>query len=255
MLSAKIQDALNAQINLELSSSYHYLAMSAFFEASALPGMATWMRAQRPGVEIVGVQSETYPGMIAALAGEELAPSRSDTIADGIAVKQPGRLTVPIVRAHVDDVIAVPETAIERAVSLFLEIEKTVAEGAGSVGLAALLHHADRWRGKQVALVLSGGNIDSRVLASVLMREMAHTGRITVLRVSISDTPGQLAPLVTAIGSAGANIVELEHRRIFDPISARATNIDVVIETRDRHHADRVIATIRDAGFAVTRVG
>ena len=219
-----------------------------------ISGMATWMRAQRPDVEIVGVQSETYPGMIAALAGEELAPSRSDTIADGIAVKQPGRLTVPIVRAHVDDVIAVPETAIERAVSLFLEIEKTVAEGAGSVGLAALLHHADRWRGKQVALVLSGGNIDSRVLASVLMREMAHTGRITALRIAISDTPGQLAPLVTAIGSAGANIVELEHRRIFDPISARATNIDVVIETRDRHHADRVIATIRDAGYVVTRV-
>jgi threonine dehydratase len=219
-----------------------------------ISGMATWIKAHRPDVEIVGVQTDTYPGMLRALAGEELAPSRADTIADGIAVKQPGKLTVPIVRALVDDVIAVPEHTIERAVSLYLEIEKTVAEGAGAAGLAALLHHPDRWRGKRVALVLSGGNIDTRVLASLLMREMAHSGRITTLRVAVSDTPGQLAPLVGVIAAAGANIVELEHRRLFDPISARATNIDIVVETRDHRHVERVVASLTEAGFAVTIV-
>ena len=218
-----------------------------------ISGIATWVKAHRPEVEIVGIQSETYPGMLAALAGDELAPSRADTIADGIAVKQPGSLTVPIVRELVDDVIAVPETTIERSISLFLEIEKTVAEGAGAVGLAALLEHPDRWRGKRVALVLTGGNIDTRVLASVLLREMAHSGRITSLRIAVSDTPGQLAPLVTAIASAGANVVEIEHRRLFDPISARATNIDVMLETRDARHADRVVAAIEAKGYRVVR--
>ncbi|MEZ5295033.1 MAG: threonine ammonia-lyase [Ilumatobacteraceae bacterium] len=218
-----------------------------------ISGIATWVKAHRPEVEIVGIQSETYPGMLAALAGDELAPSRADTIADGIAVKQPGSLTVPIVRELVDDVIAVPETTIERSISLFLEIEKTVAEGAGAVGLAALLEHPDRWRGKRVALVLTGGNIDTRVLASVLLREMAHSGRITSLRIAVSDTPGQLAPLVTSIASACANVVEIEHRRLFDPISARATNIDVMLETRDARHADRVVAAIEAKGYRVVR--
>ena len=218
-----------------------------------ISGIATWVKAHRPGVEVVGVQTETYPSMLAALAGDELAPSRADTIADGIAVKQPGALTVPIVRELVDDVIAVPETTIERSISLFLEIEKTVAEGAGAAGLAALLQHPDRWRGKRVALVLTGGNIDTRVLASVLMREMAHSGRITSLRIAISDTPGQLAPLVAAIASVGANVVEIEHRRLFDPISARATNIDVTLETRDARHAARVVEAIEAKGYRVTR--
>ena len=218
-----------------------------------ISGIATWVKAHRPAVEIVGVQSEAYPGMVAALAGDELAPSKADTIADGIAVKQPGSLTVPIVRELVDDVIAVPETTIERSISLFLEIEKTVAEGAGAAGLAALLEHPDRWRGKRVALVLTGGNIDTRVLASVLLREMAHSGRITSLRIAVSDTPGQLAPLVSAIAAAGANVVEIEHRRLFDPISARATNIDVMLETRDARHAARVVEAIEAKGYRITR--
>ncbi len=218
-----------------------------------IAGIATWVKAHRPNVEVVGIQSETYPGMLAALAGDELAPSKADTIADGIAVKQPGSLTVPIVRELVDDVIAVPETTIERSISLFLEIEKTVAEGAGAAGLAALLEYPDRWRDKRVALVLTGGNIDTRVLASVLLREMAHSGRITSLRIAVSDTPGQLAPLVAAIASAGANVVEIEHRRLFDPISARATNIDVMLETRDARHADRVVDAIEAKGYRVVR--
>jgi threonine dehydratase len=201
-----------------------------------LAGVATYARAVCPGIELVGVQSGVYPSMTEALAGREAAAPRAATLADGIAVKEPGRLTLPIVRDLVDQVITVPERAIERAVSLYIEIEKTVAEGAGAVGLAALLEQPDRWRGKRVALVLSGGNIDSRVLASVLMRELVHSGRITALRIALPDLPGQLAPVVAVIAASGANIVEIDHRRLFDPISPRATNVDVVMETRDRLH-------------------
>lgn len=216
-----------------------------------LAGIATYARSVRPDIEIIGVQSEVYPGMAAALAGTLLDPPRAETLADGIAVKTPGSLTVPIVRDLVDEVITVPETAIEEAVSLFLEIEKTVAEGAGAVGLAALLDQPARWRGKRVALILSGGNIDTRVLASILMRQLVHSGRITTLRISLSDLPGRLAPVLEAIASVGANVIEIDHRRLFDPISVRATNVDVVIETRDRIHAAAVVATLAEAGYPV----
>ena len=189
--------------------------------------------------------------MVAALAGHLLGPPLAQTLADGIAVKTPGSFTVPIVRDLVDEVITVPETAIEQAVSLFLEIKKTVAEGAGAVGLAALLDQPERWRGKRVALVLSGGNIDTRVLASILMRQLVNSGRITTLRISLPDLPGRLAPVLEAIAGVGANVIEIDHRRLFDPISVRATNVDVVIETRDRLHTAAVIASLADAGYAV----
>lgn len=219
-----------------------------------LAGMATWLRSVRPGVEIVGVQSEVFPGMVAALAGREVTEQPVETLADGIAVKTPGRLTVPIVRDLVDEVITVPETAIERAVSLCVEIEKSVVEGAGAAGLAAVLDRPDRWKGRRVALVLSGGNIDTRVLASVLMRELVHTGRIATLRVALADLPGQLAPILSIIATAGANVIEIDHRRLFDPISARATNVELVIECRDRVHTGAVVSALRAAGHAVTLV-
>jgi len=214
-----------------------------------LAGIAAYARAERPDIELVGVQSEVYPGMIAALAGRELEPPRADTLADGIAVKTPGRLTVPMVRDLADEVLAVPEAAIERAVSLYLEIEKTVVEGAGAVGLAAVLEDPERWRGKRVGLILSGGNIDTRVLASVLMRELVHSGRITTVRISLPDLPGSLAPVLSSVAAAGANVIEIDHRRLFDPISARATNVDVVIETRDRLHTATVLAALQQSGY------
>ena len=216
-----------------------------------LAGVAAYARHHRPDLDIVGVQSETYPGMVAALEGRHLPPGPVDTIADGIAVKEPGRLTVPIARDLVDDVITVQERTIERAVALFLEIEKTVAEGAGAVALAALLEHGDRFAGKRVALVLSGGNIDTRVLTSVLMRDLVHSGRITTLRISLSDQPGQLAPVVATIADEGANVIEIDHRRLFDPISARATNVDVVVETRDPAHTARLVAALEALGHRV----
>ncbi len=220
-----------------------------------LAGIAAYARAVRPDIELVGVQSEVYPGMIAALAGQELAPSRAETLADGIAVKTPGRLTVPLVRDLADEVLAVPEAAIERAVSLYLEIEKTVVEGAGAVGLAAVLEDPERWRGKRVGLILSGGNIDTRVLASVLMRELVHSGRITTVRISLPDLPGALAPVLSTVAAAGANVIEIDHRRLFDPISARATNVDVVIETRDRLHTATVLASLQQAGYQADILG
>ncbi len=220
-----------------------------------LAGIAAYARAVRPDIELVGVQSEVYPGMIAALAGHEITPPRAETLADGIAVKTPGRLTVPLVRDLADEVLAVPEAAIERAVSLCLEIEKTVVEGAGAVGLAAVLEDPERWRGRRVGLILSGGNIDTRVLASVLMRELVHSGRITTVRISLPDLPGSLAPVLSTVASGGANVIEIDHRRLFDPISARATNVDVVIETRDRLHTATVLATLQQAGYQAEILG
>lgn len=218
-----------------------------------IAGIATAAKAIHPAIEVVGAQSETYPSMIEALKGRSFSGSRVDTLADGIAVKTPGELTVPIVEALVDDIIEVPEALIEDAVNLYLEIEKTVAEGAGAVSLAALLAEPDRFAGKRVGVVLSGGNIDTRLLASVLMRGLVHTGRLTSLRIPVDDLPGRLAGITALVASAGANIIEVEHRRLFDPVSARSTGINLTVETRDRGHADELLEQIRAAGFEVER--
>jgi len=216
-----------------------------------LAGMATHARAVVSDVELIGVQSAVYPGMVEALAGRTLDPPAADTLADGIAVKTPGELTVPIVADLVDDVITVEEATIERAMALFLEIEKTVAEGAAAAALAALLEDPDRFRGRRVGVVLSGGNVDTRVLASVLMRELVHSGRILTLRIAIADSPGRLAPVIEVVAAAGANIVEIDHRRLFDPISARSTAVDLVLEVRDDRHGAAVVAALDDAGHTV----
>lgn len=218
-----------------------------------LSGMAIWAKHVRPDIEVIGAQSEVYPGMVAALAGQELHSTRTDTVADGIAVKAPAERTVNIVRDLVDDVLVAQESTIEHAVALLIEVEKTVAEGAGATGLAAIVDHPERFAGKRVGMVLSGGNIDSRLLASVLMRELVQTGRITSLRVTIEDLPGQLAPVLELLGTEGANILDIEHRRLFSPLSARRTQIDVTIETRNPAHTQTVIARLTDAGYEVTR--
>ena len=219
-------------------------------------GIALAARDVDPSIEIVGVQVAAYPAVADLKAGRPVSPpsERVDTLADGIAVKAPGELTAPIIVDLVDDVVVVSEQATERAIATFLEIEKTVAEGAGAVALAALFEHGPRFAGRRVGLVLSGGNIDTRVLASVLMRALARTGRVSTLRVTLLDLPGQLAPVVAALGEAGANIIEVDHRRLFDPISARSTNIDIVIEARDRNHRDQVVAAVKAVGNPVELV-
>ena len=213
-----------------------------------ISGISIAAKFLRPKIEVIGVQVEAYPA-VAARLGRAVVPSEpTETLADGIAVKSPGELTMPIIENLVDDMIVVSEESTERAILMLLENEKTVVEGAGAVGLAAVLDHQERFANRRVGVVLSGGNIDVRTLASVLMRGLVRTDRVSTIRVKVSDLPGQLAPVVDAIALAGANIVEIDHRRLFDPISARSTIIDIVLETRDGRHRDEVIVALRELG-------
>jgi threonine dehydratase len=213
-----------------------------------ISGIAVAARAIKPGLQIVGVQAALYPSMHNAINGREL-PMRGDTLAEGIAVKAPGRITTGIIRALVDDIMLVTEPEIERAVAGLIAIEKTVVEGAGAAGLAAVLAHPDRFAGRNVGLVLSGGNIDTRLIASVLTRELAREGRLTQLTIDIVDRPGQLAAVSHLLGEAGANIIEVSHQRTFSDLPAKATLLGLVIETRDQMHLDEVMAALAAAGL------
>ncbi len=215
-----------------------------------ISGVAMAAKAIKPAIKVVGVQAALYPSMYNAIKGASL-PMRGDTLAEGIAVKAPGRITSELVRAHVDDIVLVSEAQLERAVSLLISIEKTVVEGAGAAGLAAVLADAARFKGRKVGLVLSGGNIDNRLLASVLTRELAREGRLSQLSVDLSDKPGQLARVAALIGEAEANILEVYHQRVFTDLPAKVAILDVVIETRDRAHLDGTIARLQAAGFEV----
>jgi threonine dehydratase len=215
-----------------------------------ISGIATAAKALKPGVEVVGVQAALYPSMYNAVRGTAL-PMRGDTLAEGIAVKAPGRITQAIVRELVDDIVLVSEPEIEHAVSLLINIEKTVVEGAGAAGLAAVAKDKERYKGRTVGLVLCGGNIDTRLLASVLTRELAREGRLTQLAIDLVDRPGQLARVANLLGEAGANIVEVYHQRIFSDLPAKGALLEVVIETRDRDHLNETVARLKAAGFEV----
>jgi threonine dehydratase len=179
----------------------------------------------------------------------EHRPMRGDSLAEGIAVKAPGAITTEIVRRLVDDIVLVAEHEIEHAVSLLINIEKTVVEGAGAAGLAAVLGNRAMFRGRTVGFVLCGGNIDTRLLASVLTRELAREGRLSQLCIDLVDRPGQLARVASLLGDAGANIVEVSHQRTFSDLPAKGTLLEVVIETRDRAHLEETVTRLRAAGF------
>lgn len=215
-------------------------------------GACVAARALSPETELVGVQAAQYQAMIAA-TGRTVSgpPSRVPTIAEGIAVKSPGELTTRIIDALADDVVAVPERAIEEAVVWYLEIEKVVAEGAGAAPLAALLTDPDRFAGRRVGLVLSGANIDLRLLSSVIMRGLARTGRLTRLVVDVPDAPGSLGALTATVGDAGGNIVDLWHHREFGVQSARVTEIELLVETRDLDAAVALRTALERAGYDV----
>jgi threonine dehydratase len=215
-----------------------------------LSGMAVVMRAMSPSTEILGVQSELYPSMVAALHDETVVSSGS-TIAEGIAVAEVGELTLPILRALVDDVVTVSEARIEEAVNLLLDIEKTVVEGAGAAGLAAVLDRAPHFAGRTVGLVLCGGNIDPRLLAQVIMRGLVRAGRLTRISVDLSDAPGSLAQVSGAIAALGGNILEVSHQRMFSVLSAKSVVLEVTIETRDAAQATTIIETLRATGHHV----
>jgi threonine dehydratase len=213
-----------------------------------ISGIAVAAKSLKPDLRIVGVQAGLYPSMYNAVRGEQL-PMRGDTLAEGIAVKAPGRITTDIVRRLVDDIMLVTEDQLERAVSMLISIEKTVVEGAGAAGLAALLSAPERFAGRNVGLVLTGGNIDTRLIASVLTRELAREGRLTQLAIDIVDRPGQLAAVASLLAEAGANIVEVSHQRTFSDLPAKGTLLELVIETRDRAHLDDVMTRLGAAGF------
>jgi threonine dehydratase len=215
-----------------------------------ISGMAIAAKALKPDIRVIGVQAALYPSMYNRIKGEHL-PMRGDTLAEGIAVKAPGEITAPIVRRLVDDILLVTEAQIEHAVSQLITIEKTVVEGAGAAGLAAVCAHPDRFAGRTVGLVLTGGNIDTRLLVGVLTRELAREGRLSQLSIDLVDRPGQLAKVANLLGEAGANIVEVYHQRVFTDLPAKGALLEVVIETRDRVHLDETVARLRAAGLEV----
>lgn len=215
-----------------------------------ISGMAVAARAIKPDIELIGVQAELYPSMAAKVKGFE-AICDGDSLAEGIAVKYPGERTFPIVKALVDDILLVSEPELERAVSLLLTIEKTVAEGAGAAGLAALLARPERFRGKKVGLVISGGNIDTRLLANVLLRELAREGRLARLRVRLKDRPGELYHVAKVFHEQQVNIVDVSHQRVFTKLPAKGTYADIEVETRDRRHLDRLMEALREQSYDV----
>jgi threonine dehydratase len=215
-----------------------------------ISGMAVAAKTLKPDIEVVGVQAALYPSMYNLIKQQSL-PMRGDTLAEGIAVKAPGRITSEIVRALVDDIVLVTEQDVEHALSLLLTIEKSVTEGAGAAGLAAVLADPARFIGRKLGLVLSGGNIDTRLLSGVLTRQLAREGRLSQLRFDIVDRPGQLGEVVAVLSRSGANIVEVSHQRIFTDLPAKAVHLEIVVETRDRFHLDATIAALRAADLKV----
>ncbi|MBK5265029.1 MAG: threonine ammonia-lyase [Alphaproteobacteria bacterium] len=216
-------------------------------------GMGTAARALKPDIRLIGVQAELYPSMYANVKGEDL-PCEGDTLAEGIAVKQPGELTRKFVQALADDIVLVSERYLEQAVSLLLQIEKTVVEGAGAAGLAALLAHKDRFAGRTVGLVLCGGNIDTRLLANVLLRDLARSGRLARLRIRLQDRPGALFHVARIFDEQQVNIIEIYHQRVFTTLPAKGLITDIECETRDRAHLDQLVAALGVAGYEVTPV-
>ena len=216
-----------------------------------ISGIATAARGLKKNLKIFGAESRTYPSMHQRLSGQPIAVG-GDTIAEGIAVKDVGEIAFSIIQRLVQEVLVVEEETIERAIVALIEIEKTVAEGAGAAALAALLEHPARFAGKRVGIPISGGNIDSRVLASVLMRGLVRDARLVRLRVTLPDVSGSLAKVAALIAEAGGNIVEVQHQRIFGTASVRSPEVEFVVETRDREHTESLAATLEKNGVRTT---
>ena len=217
-----------------------------------MSGVCIAARAIKPDIELIGVEAELYPSMKCAVEGCNM-PLGGDTLAEGIAVKEPGQLTSRILKDCANDIVLVSERDLERAVAMLVGIEKTVVEGAGAAGLAAILSDTERYRGKKVATILCGGNIDTHLLANVLVRDLVRQGRIARLRVGAEDRPGALAAITAKFHEAGVNIIEINHSRIFSRLPAKDTLIEVECEARDASAIDDVVARLEAAGFEVER--
>ncbi len=216
-------------------------------------GMATVAKAADRAIEVVGVEAELFPSMYNRLKGTDL-PIGGDTLAEGIAVREPGTITTQVIEALVDDIVLVSERKLEEALSLLLQIEKTVVEGAGAAGLAALLSNQARFAGRTIGIVLCGGNIDTRLLANVLLRDLARSGRLARLRVRLQDRPGALFHVSRIFHEQGVNIIEVYHQRVFTSLPAKGLVTDIECETRDGAHLDRLMEALRMAGYSVSMV-
>lgn len=228
-----------------------------------LSGIALAAKALKPTIDLVGVQTALYPAMLKAIEADRqglpipdatgLAIRGGATIAEGIAVKEPGRLTLPVIRDLVSKIILVDEVSLESAINLLITVEKTVAEGAGAAGLAALLSEPEQFRGKSVGLVLCGGNIDPRLLANVLMRALVRQGQVVAYAISVGDAPGQLSKVAALIAETGANVIDIQHQRLLSDLSIKATDLDVTLEVRDSDHAAEIETKLETAGFRARR--
>lgn len=215
-----------------------------------ISGNAIAARGIKPNIEIVGAEAALYPSMWNAIAGENREIG-GPTLAEGIAVKNVGKLTLPIIRQLVSEIILVDEARLEQSVNAYLTLQKTMAEGAGAAGLAALLTKPKRFAGKRVGLILCGGNIDPRILASIMVRELERENQIVSFRLIIPDRPGMLGQIATRLGELGANILEVEHKRLFLDVPAKGTSLDVTVETRDSRHAAEILSAFSADGYVV----
>ncbi len=218
-----------------------------------IAGNAVGAKAVKPQIDIVGVEAALYPSVWNALHGAD-RPCGGTTLAEGIAVKNVGKLTLPVIRELVSDIVLVTEPQLERAVNAYLTLQKTMAEGAGAAGLAAMLKEPERFRGRSVGLILCGGNIDPRILASIMVRELERDERIVAFRLTIPDRPGVLGQIAGRLGDLNANILEVEHKRQFLDVPAKGARLDVTVETRDRAHAEEIITALAEDGFQPVRL-
>jgi threonine dehydratase len=217
-----------------------------------ISGIAIAAKALKPSIDIYGVETRLYPSMYDVMKGEDM-PCSGQTIAEGIAVKEPGGITRQFVSALVKDILLVREDEIEKAVATLLEIEKTVVEGAGAAAYAAVAANPDIFRGRKVGIVLSGGNIDMRLLSNVILREMMREGRIMQLVVEIEDQPGWLAKIATVVGEAGGNILDVAHNRMMTDMSVKSADLSITIEARDAAHGAEIHQTLTRAGFIIRK--
>ncbi len=218
-----------------------------------LSGMGTVARALKPDIGLIGVQAELYPSMYALLNNLQM-PCEGDTLAEGIAVKMPGAFTSEVIRELVDEIVLVNEAHLETAVSLLLQIEKTVVEGAGAAGLAAVMAHPEKFADKNVGVVLCGGNIDTRLLANVLLRDLARSGRLARLRLTLQDRPGALYKVMRLFNEHNVNIIEIYHQRIFTTLPAKGLITDIECEARDAKQLQGLVDGLQVAGYKVERV-
>jgi threonine dehydratase len=218
-----------------------------------IAGCAIAARAKKPSIEIVGVESALYPSMWNA-THQGRRPCGGATLAEGIAVANAGKLTLPVIRELVSDIILVDEALIERAINAFLTLQKVIAEGAGAAGLAAMLAEPQRFTGRKVGLILCGGNIDPRILASIMVRELERDDRIVSFRLTIPDRPGILGQIAGRLGELGANILSVDHHRLFLDVPAKGAKLDVTTETRGAAHAEEIFRALTDEGYRPVRM-